>query len=81
MKHPFVRLVLVELEACVSVMAFVVGLMIVTGLISTGTIHMPLEWLRSTFFALLLPMGAVADYLWRAEFRSHHAHTRHVSHA
>jgi len=86
MKHPFVRLVLVELEACISVMAVVVGLMIVAGLISTGTIQMPLEWLRSTSFSdyipsLLLAMFAVADYLWRAEFRSHHAHTRHVSHA
>jgi hypothetical protein len=29
MKHPFVRLVLVELEACFSVMAVVVGLVVV----------------------------------------------------
>ena len=87
MKHTFVRLVLVELEACISVIAVVVGVMIVAGLIATGTIQMPLEWLRSASFsdyllpALLLAMFAVGDYLWRVEFRSHHAHTRHVSHA
>jgi hypothetical protein len=87
MKHTLMRLVFVELEACISVMAVVVGVIIVVGLIETGTIAMPLEWLRSTLFideilpALLLVMFAVADYLWRASFHGHHAHIRHVSHA
>jgi hypothetical protein len=87
MNHPLVRLVLVELEACISVTAVVVGVMIVAGLIETGTIQMPLEWLLSTPYrnyiipSLLLSVFPVADYLWRAQFRSHYAHTRHVSHA
>jgi len=87
MKHTLMRLVFVELEACFGVMAVVASAMIVAGLIETGTIEMPLEWLRSTLFrgeilpALLLAMFAVTDYLWRAQFRGHHAHIRHVSHA
>ena len=87
MNHLFVRFVLVELEACLSVTAVVFGVLIVAGWIATGTIHMPLEWLRSTSFsdyilpALLLSMFAVADSLWRAEFRRHHVHIGHVSHA
>lgn len=87
MKHSLMRLVLIELEACISVLAAIVGVIIVAGLIETGTIAMPLEWLRSTLFrdeifpALLLAMFAGADYLWRAQFRGHHGHIRHVSHA
>lgn len=80
MKHPFVHLMLDELEACLSVMPVVVGVMIIAGLIATGKIHMPLEWLRCTSFsdyilpALLLAMFAVADSLWKVEFRSHVSH-------
>jgi len=87
MNHLFVRFVLVELEACLSVMAVVFGVLILAGWIATGTIHLPLEWLRSTSFsdyilpALLLSMFAVADSLWRAEFRRHHVHMGLVSHA
>ncbi len=87
MNHLFVRFVLVELEACISVMAVVVGVLIVAGWIATGTIHMPLEWLQSTSLrSYILPapglsMFAVADSLWRAEFRRHHAHIGLVRHA
>ncbi len=87
MNHLFVRFVLVELEACISVMAVVVGVLIVAGWIATGTIHIPLEWLHSASFrdfilpAIGLSMFAVADSLWRAEFRRHHAHIGLVSHA
>ena len=87
MNHVFVRFVLVELEACIGVMAVVFSVLIVAGWIATGTIHMPLEWMRSTSFsdyilpALLLSMFAVADSLWRAEFRRHHVHIGLVSHA
>lgn len=87
MKHPIVHFVLIELEACIYVTAVVVGVMIVAEWIATGTIQMPLKWLRSTPFGdyvlplSLLAMFAVSDYLWRAEFRSHHAHNKHVSHA
>jgi len=87
MNHLFVRFVLVELEACLSVMAVVFGVLLPAGWIATGTIHLPLEWLRSTSFsdyilpALLLSMFAVADSLWRAEFRRHHVHMGLVSHA
>jgi hypothetical protein len=87
MNHVFVRFVLVELEACLSVTAVVVSVLIVAGWIATGTIHMPLEWLQSTSFrdyllpAFLLAIFSVADSLWRAEFRRHHAHIGLVSHA
>ncbi len=87
MKHPLMHFVLIELEVFISVTAVVVGVMMVAEWISTGTIQLPFEWLRSTSFSdyilpvLLLTMFAVADYLLRAEFRSHHAHTKHVSHA
>ena len=87
MNHLFVRFVLIELEACISVMAVVLSVLIIAGWIATGTIHMPLEWLQSTSFrdyilpALGLSMFAVADSLWRTEFRRHHAHIGLVSHA
>jgi hypothetical protein len=87
MNHLFVRFVLVELEACISVTAIVVVVLIIAGWIGTWTIHMPLEWLQSTSLrgyilpAILLSMFAVAESLWRTEFRRHHAHIGHVSHA
>lgn len=87
MNHQFVRFVLVELEACISVTAIVFGVLIGAVWIATGTMHMPLEWLQSTSFrdyllpAFLLAIFSVADSLWRAEFRRHHAHIGHVSHA
>lgn len=87
MKHPLLQFVLVELEACISVTAVIVGVLIVAGWIATGAIHMPLEWLAGASFsdyilpALLLAMFSVADYLWEAEFRRLHAHIGQVSHA
>jgi len=86
MHHLFVRFLLVELEACISVTAIVVVVLILAGWIATGTIHMPLEWLQSTSLrgyilpALGLSMFAVADSLWRTEFRRHHVHIGLVSH-
>jgi len=87
MHHLFVRFLLVELEACISVTAIVVVVLILAGWIATGTIHMPLEWLQSTSLrgyilpALGLSMFSVADSLWRTEFRRHHVHIGLVSHA
>jgi hypothetical protein len=87
MNHQFVRFVLVELEACISVTAIVFGVLIVAVWLATGTMQMPLEWLQSASFrdyffpAIGLSMFAVADSLWRAEFRRHHAHIGLVSHA
>ncbi len=78
---------LIEIASCISIMAIVFVVLIVAGWIATGTMQISLEWLQSTSFrdyilpVLLLAMFAVADYLWRAEFRRHQAHIGHVSHA